>query len=96
MNIREIPVRVVGPGSQSTAADATLAYIDMPSDMATYAAPVMPDPNAVAGLAGARETMAWLREALAEYTAGKDPLLADLSALDADCRELVNQVLGEG
>ena len=96
MSIRDIPVRVVGPGSQSTSGEDALAYIDMPGDMRKYVAPVMPEPAEVAGLSGAREAIRWLRSALANYTVGDEPVLADLSRLDDASRELVNQVLGEG
>ena len=96
MKIDDIPVRVVGPGSQSDPDDKTLAYIDMPSAMTTYAAPALPDPDAVLDLDGARAAIQWLRDALAEYSVGDEPLLADLSALDDASRELLNQVLGEG
>lgn len=97
MDIENIPVRVVGPGSQPLAADEQrLEYIDMPGDMARYVAPIVPDPEDVANLAGARHAMDWLREALRAYRTGSEPLLANLDALDADSRALVNQILGEG
>ena len=96
MTINDIPVRVVGPGSQASSSEESLAYIDMPSDMRKYVAPVMPDPDTVSELDGARETVRWLRNALADYEVGKRPLLADLAALDDASRELLNQVLGEG
>ena len=87
MSIRDIPVRVVGPGSQPNLADDALAYIDMPSDMQKFVAPVMPDPEEVADLDGARDAVRWLREALKEFTVGAAPMLANLSALDEDSRE---------
>lgn len=97
MSIGDIPVRVIGPGAQPGDPDGgTLSYIDLPSDMATYRPPSMPDPDALRQSAGAREAMRWLREALATYRAGSSPLLADLTALDRENRDLVNQILGEG
>lgn len=72
------------------------SYIDMPRSMDSYTAPVLPDLQQLRRLEGARETMRWLRTALAEHQAGSQPLLADLSGLDADSRAVVNQVLGEG
>jgi hydrogenase-1 operon protein HyaF len=95
MDIKKIPVKIVGPGSQS-AEDGGPTYIDMPSDMATYQDPQIPEPEAVQGLTGAKEAMRWLRGALADYRPGGDPQLANLSGLDDDNRELVNQILGEG
>jgi hydrogenase-1 operon protein HyaF len=96
MNINDIPVRVVGPGSQPVSDQDKITYVDMPGGMSTYVAPAMPDPDDVVHMDGAREAMQWLRKALADYKAGAEPVFADLSALDEDCRELVNQVLGEG
>lgn len=72
------------------------SYIDMPKRMDSYSAPVLPDPDTLRRLEGARESMRWLQAALTERQAGAQPLLADLSGLDADSREVVHQVLGEG
>jgi len=97
MDIKKIPVNVIGRGSQPVGEDGqTHSYIDMPSDMATFEEPCIPEPDLVEGLAGAREAMLWLRRALAEHNAESEPLLANLSALDEENRELVNQILGEG
>jgi hydrogenase-1 operon protein HyaF len=73
-----------------------MSYMDMPGDMSTFAAPVIPEPEDVEHLDGARETMEWLRQALAGYKPGMEPQLANLNALSDDCRDLVNQILGEG
>ncbi len=64
--------------------------------MATFERPQVPDPDAVAHLVGAKEAMDWLRGALAEYGTTDEPLMANLSGLDDESRELVNQILGEG
>lgn len=97
MDIKNIPVKIVGPGSQPLDQDGqALSYIDMPGDMATYREPSVPEPDAVRGLTGARDAMLWLRQALADYEIGAEPLMANLSALDDENRELVNQILGEG
>lgn len=96
MNINDIPVRVIGPGSQPGAeADAPL-YIDMPRDMSKYDVPEIPDPDAVQHLLGAREAMSWLQTALNAVPDTDAKLLANLNALDDENRELVNQILGEG
>ena len=97
MNIKDIPVSVIGPGSQPAEEDGqVLSYIDMPADIWTYEQPSVPEPEDVEGLAGARESMRWLRQALADYGDTAEPQLANLSALDDGNRELVNQILGEG
>ena len=72
------------------------SYIDMPRRMDSYAAPAMPDPDTMRQLDGARETMRWLQAALTDRQERGQPLLADLSGLDADSREVIDQVLGEG
>jgi hydrogenase-1 operon protein HyaF len=97
MNIRDIPVRVTGPGSQPTGSNGdAITYMDMPSDMSRFVAPVMPEPEDVMLMDGAREAMDWLRAALDGYEPGGEPVLADLSALDEESRDVVNQILGEG
>ena len=95
MNIKDIPVRVTGPGSQAIEGDE-ITYMDMPGDMATFVAPIIPEPEDVEHMDGAREAMLWLRQALASYEPGRAAQLANLNALSDDCRDLVNQILGEG
>ena len=96
MNIKDIPVRVVGPGSQPGAEADAPSFIDMPRDMTSYDAPPMPDPDAVNHLSGAREAMIWLGHALDCYSEDAAYPRANLNALDDENRELVNQILGEG
>ena len=97
MNIRDIPVRVIGPGSQPKGNDGdAITYMDMPSDMSRFVAPVMPEPEDVLLMEGAREAMDWLQSALDAYEPQGESLLADLSALDEESRDVVNQILGEG
>ncbi len=90
-------MRVAGPGSQPGSSDGdAITYMDMPSDMSTFVAPVMPEPEDVLLMDGAREAMGWLSSALDNYEAESEPVLADLSALDEESRDVVNQILGEG
>lgn len=97
MSINDIPVRVIGPGSQPGEEDGQqLDPLGMPSDIWTYQPPSMPEPDEVRNLDGARESMRWLQDALAKVESATEPQLANLTALDADNRELVNQILGEG
>ncbi len=96
MKIKDIPVSVIGPGSQPGAGGDAPSYIDMPSDMDKYDAPLMPEPDEVQHLAGAREAMSWLTKALLEYQHSTEMQLANLNQLDEENRELVNQILGEG
>ena len=95
MNLKDIPVRVLGPGSQPAEEDGqTLSYMSMPSDMQTFVRPDVPEPENVRDLVAARDAMQWLLGALADP--GDQPKLANLAALDDESRALVNQILGEG
>jgi len=97
MNVKDIPVKVIGPGSQPVSEDGeTLSYMSMPNDMAKYVQPQLPEPDDMLRFAGARSAMDWLRRALANDKSGGTASLANLAALDADSREIVNQILGEG
>jgi len=97
MTMERIPVKLVGPGSQPLVGDdPQLTFIAMPTQMSSYLAPDIPEPEQVEHLQGAQAVTAWLHRALDEYRVGTDPWIADISALDAANRELVNQILGEG
>lgn len=85
-----IPVVAAGPGSQTE--DETLEYITMPSGMDTYRAPVLPEPEELAGHAGTR---AVLGQVLTALRAGR-PERIPLFALSDEDRRLLDQVLGEG
>ncbi|MGA7178399.1 MAG: hydrogenase expression/formation C-terminal domain-containing protein [Thiobacillaceae bacterium] len=97
MKLHDIPVTFTGPGSQPLENDgARLEFIPMPKEMSSYRAPDIPEPEQVLHLRGAKAVSDWLSQALADYRVGGQPLIADISGLDADNRELVNQILGEG
>jgi hydrogenase-1 operon protein HyaF len=97
MGLKDIPVIPIGPGSQPEESDGTrLEYIALPKDMSGFVAPLIPEPEEVRHLDGARAAMEWLRRALRQTRPDGPPQLADLSRLEADSRELVNQILGEG
>ncbi|MDG0854345.1 hydrogenase expression/formation protein [Roseateles puraquae] len=89
-----IPVRSIGPGSQVE--DEVLDYMPMPQGMETFRAPLLPEPEQ---LAGRHRAHAALRDALAQLEVvcrGGGNRHVDLAGLDADDLALVNQVLGEG
>jgi hydrogenase-1 operon protein HyaF len=97
MKLKDIPIVPLGPGSQPAEEDgAALDYINMPRDMSTYVAPAIPEAADVLHLNGARQAMTWLRDAIRRYKPGFEPLMADISALDDENRDLVNQILGDG
>lgn len=89
-----IPVVALGPGTQTE--DENLDYLPMPKDMDTYRAPMLPEPEEIAGRAAARgalvRVLALLDQA-ADGGAGGQVSLLDLPPED---RLLVNQVMGEG
>lgn len=99
MGLKGIPIASIGigPGSQPLEQDGTsLEYINLPEDMRVYQQPLLPEPEEVRHLADAMEVMEWVQQALQSYRPGGQPLLVDISILDAQNRELVNQILGEG
>jgi len=96
-----IPVVALGPGAQPL--DDGLAYLPMPSGMATYQPPSLPEPEELAGHASAvaalRETLAVLQAVVQAQAAGRAlPLwcTVNLAGLPAADLALINQVLGEG
>jgi hydrogenase-1 operon protein HyaF len=94
---RPFPIPVVaalGPGSQDE--DDTLDYLHMPSGMATYRPPALPEPEQLAGHARAVTALQAVLSALGEAVAGGAPPPVGLHGLGADDRALINQVLGEG
>ena len=91
-----IPV-VVEPGSQPADEDGVvLDYLQMPKDVWTYAAPVIPEPEDVQGLDAGVAVLVQIRDALADYSPGDDAIVIGLDHLDDDNRMLVDQVLGDG
>ena len=89
-----IPVRMIGPGSQSE--DETLEYMPMPEGMGTFRAPLLPEPEDMAERHLAHQA---LRDALAQLEIvcqGGGNRQVDLAGLAEPDLALVNQVLGEG
>jgi hydrogenase-1 operon protein HyaF len=91
-----IPVvaAAIGPGSQPE--DETLDYLTLPSGMATFRAPLLPEPE---DIVQCRQAHRVLHEALAKLDRvrqGAGNLAVDLAGLPAADLKLVNQVLGEG
>jgi hydrogenase-1 operon protein HyaF len=97
MDIDSIPLTVTGPGSQPLEeSDARLEFISLPKEMNSYQAPDIPEPEKVQHLEGAKAATDWIQQALERYRVGGEAQVADISGLDAESRELVNQILGEG
>jgi len=97
MGLKDIPVVGFGPGSQPAEADgAELETIDMPQGVSTYRKPLLPEPDQICSMSAAMETMDWLQQALDGYRPENAPAVVDISGLDAENRDVVNQILGEG
>jgi hydrogenase-1 operon protein HyaF len=93
-----VPVVAFGPGSQPD--EAPVEFMPMPSEMSTYAAPALPEPEVLAAQAGAldvlQRTLAALRRRAAGGAAGQSCAVLELGHLGEADRGLLNQVLGEG
>lgn len=89
-----IPVVALGPGTQTE--DEALDYLPMPKDMDTYRAPMLPEPEEIAGRAAAREALVRVLALLDQAAGGAPGGQVSLLALSPEDRQLVNQVMGEG
>lgn len=88
-----IPVVALGPGSQE---DEQLDYLHLPSGMATYQPPPLPEPEELAGHAGAVQVLRQIQAELATQRAGGQPQPVSLHGLAEADVQLINQLLGEG
>jgi hydrogenase-1 operon protein HyaF len=87
----------VGPGSQPEEPDGiALDYLPMPNGMATYRAPLLPEPEAALARPAGLDLLARILDALNAYRVGDAPWELDLAELAAPDLELVEQTLGEG
>ena len=89
-----IPLVALGPGTHSE--DESLDYMPMPKDMDTYRAPMLPEPEEIAGRAAAREALVQVLALLDQAADGGAGGQVSLLALPSEDRQLVNQVMGEG
>lgn len=94
-NSQALPI--VGPGSQPTAQDETeLDILQLPSEMQTYEAPNLPEPEAAAGMQAALDLLHQVQRDLKHYRVDQEPLHYDLRSLSDDNRQFIGQILGEG
>lgn len=92
----DIPV-VIGPGSQPAESDgAEMSFMDMPSGMFTYEAPLVPEPEEIRGLEPAIALTEEIGLALQHFTIGDSPTIIELDGLNHKNRNFFNQLLGEG
>jgi hydrogenase-1 operon protein HyaF len=92
-----IPVRAIGPGSQSEE-DAELDVMPMPHEMNTFCMPRVPERVDPAALAASREVLAGFLAALERWdAAGAAPgPRIEMNGIPPATLEITNQLLGEG
>ncbi|MCB1756553.1 MAG: hydrogenase expression/formation protein [Gammaproteobacteria bacterium] len=90
-----IPIVAIGPGSQASE-DDEMAILNLPSGMATFHQPILPEPEDVEALERAREVLEATLAALRTYRCGDKPKVIELAGVDADNIDLINQAMGEG
>jgi hydrogenase-1 operon protein HyaF len=95
MNAFPIPVvAAVGPGSQPE--DEVLDYLALPQGMATFRAPLLPEPEDAQRCTHGQRALHAALAALDEVRRDGVPRRIDLLGLPAADLALINQVLGEG
>jgi hydrogenase-1 operon protein HyaF len=94
MNLFPIPVVALGPGSQPEA--ESLHYLPMPQEMRTFEAPLLPEPESLWGLSGARSVLGRARDAARDWVPGPRTIAIDLQGLSGPDLEILDQVLGQG
>ncbi len=93
----EIPVGAIGVGSQPVEEDgAQLDILPLPTEMATFSVPLIPEPEEVAGLEAGKAFLEQVLVALRDSRAEAPATVLELGEMDAADRDLVDQVLGEG
>jgi hydrogenase-1 operon protein HyaF len=93
----DIPVVTVGPGTQPADEDgAAIAFMQLPDDMTTFSAPVIPEPEEVVGLDEALALTSEMVTLLRAYKKGDRAKVIELDLLDIKKRQFFDQLLGEG
>jgi len=88
---------VVGPGSQPADSDgAEMTFMDLPSGMTTFEAPMIPEPDEIEGLEAAISMTEDMLKALKSYHVGDKACVIELDYLDEKNRVFYNQLLGDG
>jgi hydrogenase-1 operon protein HyaF len=87
----------IGPGTQPFEEDGSqLSYLEMPSGMATFSVPTLPEPDEAAGCDAALAALEAVQIAAAADDAHGECRTFDITAFDETNRAFVGQVLGEG
>lgn len=87
---------MTGPGSQPEDQDGVLSYMEMPSGMAVFSTPELPEPEDAAGLEPGKAALDAVLALLQSCEPTKAHAAIDITALDDANRAFVDQVLGEG
>ncbi len=88
---------VVGPGSQPADSDgAQMEFMDMPSGMTTFEAPIIPEPDEIEGLEPAIAMTEDMLTALNNYKVSEPARVIELDHLDDKNRTFYNHLLGDG
>lgn len=96
-NGRPVGIPVVGEGTQpAVEGDENFDFMESPGAMHTFDRPVLPEPEDVENLYVAKAMLAKLLTAIEGYTAGEPAIAFDISSMDAQNVDLVNQVFNEG
>lgn len=93
---KPFPIPVVAVGFGQPAEDESLDYLPMPSGMATFQTPILPEPEEIAARAGALRVLDQTHAALQRAVQGDAVGPIALDGLTAADLTLLNQVLGEG
>jgi hydrogenase-1 operon protein HyaF len=93
---KPFPIPIVAFGAGSQPEDETLDYISMPSGMATFRPPSLPEPELIAERTGALRVLDQTLSALRCAARGQPAAPIALDGLDSADLALLNQVLGEG
>jgi hydrogenase-1 operon protein HyaF len=99
----EIPVTIinagtqVGAGSQPTDEDgAEMTFMDMPSGMTTFEAPIVPEPENTSGMEQAMALSEEILLAMNSYKIGDEAVIFELDTLDEKNKVFMDQLLGDG
>jgi hydrogenase-1 operon protein HyaF len=95
--IQAVDAGAVGPGSQPVEQEGgNLEFIKMPSEMMTYAVPVLPEVEDIEGLEQGINLLAALHQYLLDYKQGDAVQVLDLTHLDEKNRQFINEAFGDG
>lgn len=94
---RPIDIPVVGEGSQpGVDGDENFDFMKPPGEMFTYDMPMIPEPEEVENLTVAKAMLVKLYDAISTYQTKTPAIAFDISGMDANNIDLVNQVFNEG